>query len=398
MSMSLGLGLGLTHRRGVSLAALIRALFRNGEAGAFLDPSDSTTLFQDAAGTTPAGIGDPVRLALDKSQGLVLGAELVANGGGPFTETTGYSAALAGGDGTFAVVDGELRLTTNDTTESKRIEYDFTAEVGKRYEIRFSARGVAPSSRASAWVNVTTVSIDFSESSQEYVARVLATGTAAKLRFYVATSSGGLEAGDFVSLGSLSIREISGNHALAPSDAARPLLQENAQGRRYLSFNGVDNILETPLIGLGAAGASGFVAVGYDIIGSSVGYAWSASGTRANTGLIVNDGEVNAISVRIQRDTSIGILNFSPETSLQVVSANFPNDGSDLKGLLNKDEISLFRGSSDNINFLRIGARLEGAFSEINFYGLVARLPAVSPQQMQDVHKFLAQKTGVDLS
>lgn len=67
MSMSLGLGLGLTHRRGTSLAAKIRAIFRDMETGVWLDYSDASTLFQDAAGTTPAGIGDPVRLIRDKS-------------------------------------------------------------------------------------------------------------------------------------------------------------------------------------------------------------------------------------------------------------------------------------------------------------------------------------------
>lgn len=34
---------------------------------AFYDPSDTSTLFQDTAGTTPAGVGDPVGLVLDKS-------------------------------------------------------------------------------------------------------------------------------------------------------------------------------------------------------------------------------------------------------------------------------------------------------------------------------------------
>lgn len=57
------------------------ALFADGSVGAWYDPSDHTTLFQDSAGTTPANApGDPVGLVLDKSQGLVLGPELVTNG------------------------------------------------------------------------------------------------------------------------------------------------------------------------------------------------------------------------------------------------------------------------------------------------------------------------------
>src|SRR5690554_4253942 len=44
------------------------SLFSNGEQGAWYDPSDLTTLLQDAAGTTPVtASGDPVGLMLDKS-------------------------------------------------------------------------------------------------------------------------------------------------------------------------------------------------------------------------------------------------------------------------------------------------------------------------------------------
>ena len=43
-------------------------LFSNGEQGAWYDPSDLTTLYQDSAGTTPVTAdGDPVGLMLDKS-------------------------------------------------------------------------------------------------------------------------------------------------------------------------------------------------------------------------------------------------------------------------------------------------------------------------------------------
>lgn len=44
------------------------SLFSNNEQGAWYDPSDLTTLYQDAAGTTPVTAdGDPVGLMLDKS-------------------------------------------------------------------------------------------------------------------------------------------------------------------------------------------------------------------------------------------------------------------------------------------------------------------------------------------
>ena len=50
-------------------------LFQNNEQGAWYDPSDLTTMFQDSAGTMPVTAdGQPVGLILDKSKGLVLGA------------------------------------------------------------------------------------------------------------------------------------------------------------------------------------------------------------------------------------------------------------------------------------------------------------------------------------
>jgi len=50
------------------LAAAIRSLFASGEQGAWYDPSDFSTLYQDAAGTTPVtAVGQPVGKILDKS-------------------------------------------------------------------------------------------------------------------------------------------------------------------------------------------------------------------------------------------------------------------------------------------------------------------------------------------
>lgn len=51
-----------------SLDLLITALFANGEKGAWYDPSDLSTLFQNVAGTTPVTeVGQPIGKILDKS-------------------------------------------------------------------------------------------------------------------------------------------------------------------------------------------------------------------------------------------------------------------------------------------------------------------------------------------
>ena len=67
----LGLGLSIPRcavRAGDALTREVAALFSAGEQGAWYDPSDLSTMFQDAAGTTPVtAVGQAVGRILDKS-------------------------------------------------------------------------------------------------------------------------------------------------------------------------------------------------------------------------------------------------------------------------------------------------------------------------------------------
>ena len=67
--ISIGIGIVSLAVRGVRVQGWTPALlFANGEQGAWYDPSDLTTLWQDAAGTVPVTAdSQPVRLILDKS-------------------------------------------------------------------------------------------------------------------------------------------------------------------------------------------------------------------------------------------------------------------------------------------------------------------------------------------
>lgn len=58
----LRLGLSLTGRRFQP-----SSLFSGGEAGAWYDPSDLSSMFQDSGGATPAAVGQPVGYIADKS-------------------------------------------------------------------------------------------------------------------------------------------------------------------------------------------------------------------------------------------------------------------------------------------------------------------------------------------
>lgn len=82
----------------VQLNLAVQQLFANGEPGFWLDPSDLSTMYQDAAGTTPVtAVEQPVGLILDKSKGLVLGAELITLAANRnFTSDTGFWTKDAG--------------------------------------------------------------------------------------------------------------------------------------------------------------------------------------------------------------------------------------------------------------------------------------------------------------
>ena len=56
------------------------SLFADSEQGAWFDPSDMSTMFQESSSSEPAVIGQPVGTILDKSQGLNLGSEIITNG------------------------------------------------------------------------------------------------------------------------------------------------------------------------------------------------------------------------------------------------------------------------------------------------------------------------------
>ena len=79
-------------------------LFAAGEQGAWYDPSDLSTMFQDSAGTTPVtAVEQPVGLILDKSKG---GRQSLA--------VTGWTKDS--GDGTVTVDGGTITITGATTT------------------------------------------------------------------------------------------------------------------------------------------------------------------------------------------------------------------------------------------------------------------------------------------
>lgn len=196
-----------------------RTLFLSGEQGVWYDPSDLSALFQDAAGTIPVtGMEQPVGLMLDKSKGLVRGAELVTNGdfnGG----VTGWSAVASAA---LSVSGGALEvLSTAASYGAGRQVIPVT--VGKTYEVSVTAR--RGSQNAPAWLVIggavgSPINISVTtQSPAKYSAIVVAAGAGLNIDLQSQNVIGAQSYFD-----NATVKELPGNHATQPTAASRPIL------------------------------------------------------------------------------------------------------------------------------------------------------------------------------
>ena len=211
------------------------------EPGAWYDPSDLTTLFQDNIGTTPVtAAGQTVGLMLDKSQGLTLGSELVTNGTFD-TDTTGWSASGS----TLSVVSGRLRVTAVSIYGNAK--QSFATVIGKTYKYSFgrfngtagaNAIRIGTTSGGSEYINVIVTD---ETNLQGYF---VATSTTTHLTLYAWTTT----AGNYSEYDNVTVKLLAGNHATQATSTQRPTYQVDSSGKPYLLFDGVDDGMVTNTI------------------------------------------------------------------------------------------------------------------------------------------------------
>ena len=181
------------------------SLFSGGAPGAWYDPSDYSTLFQDSAGTTPVtAVEQPVGLMLDKSQGLVLGPELVTNG--DFATDTWWTK------GPGCTISGGVGVAISAANGSGFYRLSLLT-VGVYYEITFTVV-----SRTAGAFRVGFFSSAYSPSYSTpgtYTVRLRADSTS----FVVETV--GVTIG---TIDNVSVKAVAGNHAFQSTSASRPVL------------------------------------------------------------------------------------------------------------------------------------------------------------------------------
>lgn len=189
------------------------SLFVNGEQGAWYDPSDYTTLFQDSAGTTPVtAVEQAVGLVLDKSKFLALGSEIitpVANQ--DFSSDTGYwtkgvGVTISGGAANFSAATGYVLFRGSV----------LPAGPGAYYEITFTVTNYVSGSVRPYFGATPTFGTAVS-SNGTYTQRFSPTaGTEAGFNANVAFTG---------SIDNVSIKQVTGNHAYQSTSASRPVLR-----------------------------------------------------------------------------------------------------------------------------------------------------------------------------
>jgi hypothetical protein len=206
--MNLSIGLSLTRPSG-PLGFNPASLFASGEEGAWYDPSDLTTLYQDAAGITLAGVGDPVGLMLDKSKGLVLGSELVANGGfdvdASWTKGTGWtisSGEASHAAGTASYLSQSVSLTLGKTY---RATCDVVFVSGGSGAFQFRSGGTTTGMTVTSANAGNTIEIFYRAEGNTQIAVFAGAGTS-------------------IVVDNISVKELPGNHATQSTSTARPTL------------------------------------------------------------------------------------------------------------------------------------------------------------------------------
>lgn len=216
-----------------TLDELVAALFSAGEQGAWYDPSDLTTLYRDAAGTTPVtAVEQPVGLMLDKSKGLVFGPELVTNG--DFSDgATGWTAQV---NTNIAVTSGEL-VVTNVGFSYGTATQEISTVAGKWYRVSASVRtGTASAINVVARTTPTSGNLSAVNSSSRVTTNVTlsfaATGSTTYIAFVNTNTPNGVGYYD-----NISVRELPGNHAFQPTSTNRPVLSG-----RYNRYVGTETL------------------------------------------------------------------------------------------------------------------------------------------------------------
>lgn len=228
------------------------SLFAASEVGVWYAPSDLSTMFQDAYGSTPVTAdGQSVGLILDKSKGLTLDSDLVTNGN--FSNgTTGFTNVNGNTSGS-SVISGEFNVVCGGGG-SGGFTQDITITQGTTYKVTVTARKIAGSGYTrvqlydgASFTNFILQLVDINSVAGAVVYTAYVTPKlTSTLRLYLyadMSTTGGFD--------DITVKALPGNHATQATAAKRPVYKTSG-GLHWLQFDGVDDAMATGIIDFSA--------------------------------------------------------------------------------------------------------------------------------------------------
>lgn len=403
----------------------VAGLFANGEQGAWYDPSDLSTLFQDAYGTTPVtAVGQPVGLILDKSKRVIFKitkADLLDN-----AKWTGYNSVTGNRPTAVQLADGTVRITRNSTNTyvgfAPRanayslppgcvVHFKYSVKSKTNNASRFSGEpyykwrdanpgwfGEIPNTSA---LTRNTVAIN-------YTAVPITThsdGWAPNLfGFYML----GAAADEYIDVFDFEIT------AYAPAArqltaTSRPTLQQDTSGKYYLSFDGVDDYLSTGSIDFTGTDKMTVLAGVRKLRDSPIGTVVEAStNSETNDGAFLMTAPPGGGNTFLyaSRGTQL-FFAYTPvggvwAAPISVVQSGISEIASKvimrLNGALAAQQL-VSQGSGNYGNYPLYIGRRGGTTNPFNgrLYGLIVRGAQTDNSHLTHAEKFLAYKSGVTL-
>jgi hypothetical protein len=242
-------------------------LFDQGKRGSWYEPSEFSTMFQDYQGRVPVtAVGQPVSLILDKAENIVLGPELttVPNMGATadWTNVSGIT--------NISVANSVLSFEQSVTLNNRLLRSSFSTNVmnisaysqNQWYKVSLEVRQTGGTTGKNMYSDIYSNIITYlgstnvvsSTNDWQEISCIVNSNRTMYLLIYIGVSG---VAGDIFEARNLSVKHLSGNHCQQFTPTKAPLLQQDANSKYYLDFDGSDDFLQCPYSTIGAGDGKG---------------------------------------------------------------------------------------------------------------------------------------------
>lgn len=213
------------------MAQVIKSLFANNEQGFAFDFNDLSTMYQDSAGTIPVtGVGQPVGLVLDKSKNLQISGEKVIDD--DFNTPSAWNIVGTNSTNTINLINGAATFNITDNTSSAMLrQLTSNLVAGKCYEVTVVVSSYTKGSITINGLNTSTL-INSKETAKTKVIM--------QSSILVLTPTPNTQ----LTIESISMKEITGNHAYQSTSAKRPILKSSPT---QLNYDGIDDVMTVNL-------------------------------------------------------------------------------------------------------------------------------------------------------